>query len=444
MAGTHSGRAFYAGLLEALTEIMGSAKGYLRDHGAMVAMLSTQVGTEMGLSKAECSQLFFASVLSDMGMIGLAEDSWENPVPELPPEVRERVEKHPERSEQRLRHIPHLEELVPLVRHHHEWWDGSGYPDGLQGDAIPLGAQILRTCDTVVALGQQRPQRSPLTRSQIIEVLERGVGREFGPGVAGTVLRLQRAGDIPGFEHSAFRHKILKAAEHVLPNEVSPLSGDQLLMIVSNLIDAKDPTTGGHSRRVAELSVAVAEQLGQDARFKETLRYSGYLHDLGKLAVPLRVLTKRGELDDEDFDYIRAHPSHGADILENIPSLQHLTTGARYHHERWDGSGYPEGLSGDHIPLVAQILAVCDSYDAMTSARSYRDSRGHPWAVAELARCAGVHFAPNVVDAFMAVPEDRFAAARAEPKMGRDPFAREASSVRQRTTRGVTQQSSAG
>ncbi len=80
----------------------------------------------------------------------------------------------------------------------------------------------------------------------------------------------------------------------------------------------------------------------------------------------------------------------------------------------------------------------------MTSARSYRESRGHPWAVAELARCAGVHFAPNVVDAFMAVPEDRFAAARAEPKTGRDPFAREASSVRQRTTRGVTQQSSAG
>ena len=85
MTGTESGRAFYAGLLEALTEVMGSAKGYLRDHGPMVAMLSTQIGTEMGLSEAERSELFFASVLADMGMVGLAEDAWENPVPELPP-----------------------------------------------------------------------------------------------------------------------------------------------------------------------------------------------------------------------------------------------------------------------------------------------------------------------------------------------------------------------
>jgi hypothetical protein len=98
MTGTHSGRAFYASLLEALTEIVDSAKGYVRDHGAMVAMLSTQVGTAMGLSKAECSQLFFASVLSDMGMVGLAEGSWENPVPDLPTLGRGRGAARPGRA----------------------------------------------------------------------------------------------------------------------------------------------------------------------------------------------------------------------------------------------------------------------------------------------------------------------------------------------------------
>jgi len=437
------GRTFYVGLLQTLLLVMGTAKRYLLWHGPRVAILSARLGDRLGLGPRERSEIFFAANLCDVGMIGLVEEAWENPVAVLPSAARAKVFEHPRRSGRTVARIPHLHALAPLVRHHHEWWDGSGYPDGLAGDAIPIGAQILRLADTVTALSGVRPHRAALSEPEIASIVRDGSGREFGPKVVDAYLSFAWKG-LPPYDARLYGEACVDAVADLVPSTVSPLSTYEFLEIVASLIDAKDPTTGGHSRRVAELSVAVAEQLGQDARFKETLRYSGYLHDLGKLAVPLRVLTKPGELDDEDFDYIRAHPSHGADILENIPSLQHLTTGARYHHERWDGSGYPEGLSGDHIPVVAQILAVCGSYDAMTSARSYRDSRGHPWAVAELARCTGVHFAPNVVDAFMAVPEDRFAAARAEPKMGRDPFAREASSVRQRTTRGVTQQSSAG
>ena len=425
MTRTDSGRAFYAGLLEALTEVMGSANGYLRDHGPRVAMISTQLGSEMGLSKAECSELFFAAVLSDMGMVGLAEDAWENPVPQLPPEVRARVEQHPERSEDRIRDIPHLAELAPLVRHHHEWWDGTGYPDALQGTEIPLGARILRIADTVAALGQPRPHRPALSPGAIGEVIEAGAGSEFGPEVAKTLLTLHRGGDVPGYEQLAFRHRILRAAEHVLPDEVSPLSSDQLLSIVSNLIDAKDPYTGGHSRRVATLAVAVARQLGLDEHTRGTLWAGGYLHDLGKLTVPLRVLTKRGSLDEEELALIRAHPSDGADILESIPSLHHLTTGARYHHERWDGSGYPEGLSGDRIPIVAQIMAVSDAYDAMTSKRAYRDSRGHEQAVQEIERCSGVHFGPSVTEAFLAVPHEVFGTLHASPPEAAGPFARD-------------------
>ena len=201
-------------------------------------------------------------------------------------------------------------------------------------------------------------------------MIERSVGTEFGSEVAKTYLSLEWGGDVPGYDVTSFRHKILRVAEHVLLDEVSPLSSDQLLGIVSNLIDAKDPYTGGHSCRVAVLAVAVADQLGLDEHMKATLWAGGYLHDLGKLGVPLRALAKKSKLIEEEFAYIRAHPSDGAEILESIPTLQHLTTGARYHHERWDGSGYPEGLSGGHIPMVAQIMAVCDAYDAMTSRRA--------------------------------------------------------------------------
>lgn len=408
MTGIGSGRAFYAGLLEALTSVMGSAKGYLQEHGPRAAMLGIQLGQELGLSHEERSALVFAAVLSDMGMVGLAEDAWENPAPELSDEVRRRVQRHPQRSEESVRGIPHLEGLAPLIRHHHEWWDGSGYPDGLSGEDIPLGAQVLRLADTVTALGAPRPHRGALGVEEIAEVVESQVGREFGPEVAKTYLALHRAGEIPQHTQQAYRHTVLRAAEQILPEEVSPLSTNQLLTIVANLIDAKDPYTGGHSRRVAVLAVAVADQLGLEPHIKSALWAVGYLHDLGKLAVPLRVLAKDGRLTDEEFAYIKAHPTDGAEILEQIPTLRHLTTGVRYHHERWDGRGYPEGLSADRIPLIAQIMAVCDAYDAMTSKRAYRDSQSSEDAMAEVRREAGRQFGPAAAEAFLQIPEDIF------------------------------------
>jgi putative nucleotidyltransferase with HDIG domain len=409
-----SGKAFYAGLLEALTSVMGSAKGYLRDHGPMVAMLASQLGRELELSEAECSGLFFAAVLSDMGMVGLAEDAWENPAPKLSPEVRERVEKHPRRSEERIRGVPHLQDLAPLLRHHHEWWDGSGYPDGLNGEEIPRGARILRLADTVAALGQKRPHRPALGREAIVEVVESSLGKEFAPEIAEAYLSLQKAGAIPRFDPQEYRQTVLRAAESLLPEEVSPLSTSQLLTIVANLIDAKDPYTAGHSRRVSVLAVAVAEQLDLNPATRSALWAGGYLHDLGKLAVPLRVLAKNGRLSDEEFDFIKAHPTDGAEILEGIPTLQHLTAGVRYHHERWDGRGYPEGLSGEDIPLVAQIMSVCDAYDAMTSKRAYRDSCPPDDALAEVERETGRQFGPEAAEAFLRVPESIFSSLQAE------------------------------
>lgn len=419
-----SGRAFYAGLLEALIQVMGSAKGYLRDHGPRVAMLATQIANHMGMGRKDVSDLFFAAVLADVGMVGLAEDAWENAVPELPPDVRASVELHPIRSEAYVAGIPHLQGLAPLVRSHHEWWDGRGYPDRLQGDEIPMGAQILRLSDTVAALTQDRPHRATFHPDEVLEVVEAGAGREFGPEVADTYTSLHRSGDIPGFEPTAFRHSIARATEHVLPEAVSPLSSNQLLDILANLVDAKDPSTAGHSRRVALLTVAVAGQFGLDGYMKSTLWAGGYLHDVGKLRVPLRVLTKQGRLTDEEFALVRRHPDDGARILEAIPSLRHLTAGVRYHHERWDGRGYPEGLSGDHIPFAAQIMSVCDAYDAMTSKRAYRGLRTHEGAMEEIERNLGTHFSPRAGEAFLSLPEALFETVRSQRPEDTDPTER--------------------
>ena len=190
--------------------------------------------------------------------------------------------------------------------------------------------------------------------------------------------------------------------------QISPLLGDQLLEILSTLIDAKDPYTAGHSRRVAILSVACANQLGFGDEMLETVWAVPYLHDLGKLSVPLRVLAKNGALDEDEREEVQLHQSVGASILERIPSLRHLSPGARYHRERWDGRGYPEGLKGDHIPLLAQVLAVSDSYDAMTSNRAYRPSRDHDIAMEEIARGTGQQFGPRSAAAFLTLPDHLF------------------------------------
>jgi HD-GYP domain-containing protein (c-di-GMP phosphodiesterase class II) len=119
-------------------------------------------------------------------------------------------------------------------------------------------------------------------------------------------------------------------------------------------------------------------------------------------------------LSDDEFDFIKAHPSDGAEILEGIPTLKHLTAGVRYHHERWDGRGYPEGLSGERIPLVAQIMSVCDAYDAMTSKRAYRDSSPPEHALEEVERESGKQFGPEAAEAFLKVPESIFRSLQAE------------------------------
>ena len=400
------GRAFYAGLLEALTRVMGTAKGYLRDHGPTVATVGAQLGGEMGLSRSECAEIFFAAVLSDVGMIGLAEDAWENPAPELTGEIRARVQRHPQRAERRVRGIPHLEELAPLVRHHHEWWDGSGYPDGLVGEEIPPGAQIIRIADTVTALREKRPHRPALRPDSIADIVQASVTREFGPVTGKLYLTLHRSGALADYDHETHRHAVLLAADSLLPEEVSPPATEQLLGTFADVIDAKDPYTSGHSRRVAALAVAVAEQLGLEGHTRQSLWAGAHLHDLGKLAVPLRVLAKTEGLTEDDLAHVRAHPNEGAEILESIPTLRHLAVGVRHHHERWDGGGYPEGLSGERIPLVAQVMAVCDAYDAMTSQRAHREARSPADGREEVARASGTHFAPEAAEAFLAVSQD--------------------------------------
>ncbi|MEM8733730.1 MAG: HD-GYP domain-containing protein, partial [Planctomycetota bacterium] len=144
------------------------------------------------------------------------------------------------------------------------------------------------------------------------------------------------------------------------------------LRAMSSAIDARDPYTQGHSERVARLSYDLASILGLSAAACHEIYLSGVLHDIGKIGIPDNVLLKPGKLTEEEFEIIKQHPTIGHRIVERLGHLQFALPGVLHHHERWDGRGYPHGLKGLAIPLMARIMAVADAFDAMTSSRPYR------------------------------------------------------------------------
>ncbi|HVT80815.1 MAG TPA: HD domain-containing phosphohydrolase [Phycisphaerae bacterium] len=174
-----------------------------------------------------------------------------------------------------------------------------------------------------------------------------------------------------------------------------------VLHALTRSIDAKDAYTRGHSQRVAELSRELARKIGLPEEQCERIYLSGLLHDVGKIGVPEAVLTKPGKLTDEEFTLIKKHPEIGAQILGNIRQLQDIIPGVLYHHERWDGRGYPHMLAGDKIPLLGRIICVADSFDAMTSTRTYRAARSLEAVLKEIERCAGSQFDPALARVFV-------------------------------------------
>jgi len=168
---------------------------------------------------------------------------------------------------------------------------------------------------------------------------------------------------------------------------------------LAKAVDARDTYTGSHSERVGELSAKVAKRLGLDAEQVELTRLAGSLHDLGKLAIPEEILRKPGTLTDSERLVLERHPQIGFRMLDSL-GVDPVADLVLHHHERWDGTGYPDGLRGEQIPLGARIIFVTDAYDAMTSDRIYRPKRSAQAALAELERCAGTQFDPGIVAAF--------------------------------------------
>ena len=183
----------------------------------------------------------------------------------------------------------------------------------------------------------------------------------------------------------------------------------QALTGLARAVELRDPYTGQHQERVAELAVRLGENLGLPWPQVQDLKTAALLHDIGKIGIADTLLLKPAGLNPQEFQQVRTHAEKGAELLQNLRFLENCLAGVRHHHERWDGNGYPDGLRGEDIPLMARIIALADSYDAMTTQRVYRTPRTPKEALSEIRRCAGKQFDPRLARQFCSLMESQSA-----------------------------------
>lgn len=181
-----------------------------------------------------------------------------------------------------------------------------------------------------------------------------------------------------------------------------------IISALANTIDAKDRYTSGHSQRVADYSLAIAKRMGKSEEEQKVIYYAALLHDVGKIRVPEEIINKPGKLTDEEFDQIKVHPVSGYHILKDIHEDERIAYGAKYHHERYNGKGYPNGLEGENIPEIARIIGVADAYDAMASDRSYRSALPQEVVRSEIEKGRGLQFDAEIADIMLQmIDEDK-------------------------------------
>jgi putative nucleotidyltransferase with HDIG domain len=202
------------------------------------------------------------------------------------------------------------------------------------------------------------------------------------------------------------RAELNEARERETALKVKEKLSNEMMLAFSKAVDAKDHYTNGHSQRVAIYAAEIAKRMGKSKAEQDEIYALGLLHDIGKIGIPVNIINKKGKLTDEEFDIIKTHTVIGWEILQSIKELPKLCTGAKWHHEKYDGTGYPDGLSGKDIPEEARIICVADCYDAMTSQRSYSSPRSQAEVRKEIERCMGTHFDPDIAKYMLDMIDD--------------------------------------
>jgi len=389
-----------ADLLAAVARVLDYHPGPEVPHHARVAALAARGASLLG--SADPRDVFYAGLVHD---IGLLEHQWDltHPPNLIEQANRPLARSHPLTGAQMLAEVPRMVPIAEIVLNHHEWVDGHGYPRGKAGEEIQPAAQVLRfadTCDFVL-----REQGTPELVA-LLDAVRCRADRQVTPAVRDAVTdALSR----PGFYTQLLdaddldlliRSTIHRLAEDDLVATETEMTG--LLGLLATLADAHACDRIGHSRRVANLTVMVAMALDLSPEETAKAKWAALVHDLGMITVPKALLDEPRLLSEKELKEMRSRTTRATESLARVDGLEPIAHAAACHSEAFDGSGCPEGLSGYAIPLAARLIAVCETFDALTSHRPYRAARDTSLAIDILIRGSGGLFDPDIVSA--AVP----------------------------------------
>lgn len=335
------------------------------DHHKRVAYIAACLGEELGLPAVQRNNLLLAGMLHDIGALSLKER-----LETLRFEV-ENPYRHAERGFRLLKTFePFSKEIAPIVRFHHTPWN-EGAGQEFSGERVPFGSHVLHLADRVAVLAGDRTG----ILGQVKKIRETIQGRAGKPFVPELVDALQSLAAREAFWLDIVSQPIDQILSRKAGLIVVELDLEGLLSLAklfARIIDFRSQFTATHSSGVAATAGALAGFLGFSGREQKTMTIAGYLHDLGKLAVPPEILEKPAKLTPEEFDVIRSHAFYTCRILERIEGLELVNAWAALHHERLDGTGYPFHLQAEDLSLGSRIMAVADVFTAVTEDRPYR------------------------------------------------------------------------
>lgn len=334
------------------------------DHHRRVAYIAVSIAEALGLPAADRNDIFIAAALHDIGALSLKErlDTIEFEI--------QYPHRHAETGFHLVSTFSPFSSLASLIRYHHvPWNDGGG--NEFRGNPVPLAAHILHLSDRIDVLINHRSEVLGQVKN-VRERLRQDAGRLFMPQL------------VEAFEEASSRESFWLDIMHPCSDaELEKKAGLEQVSLdmeglfdfarmFSRIIDFRSRFTSIHSSGVAAVAEALAPMMGMSANDARRMRIAGYLHDLGKLAVPTEILEKQDPLTDQDFNIIKSHTFHGFRVLERIAPLHEINEWASFHHERVDGVGYPFRIGGDRLSLGSRIMAVADVFTAVTEDRPYR------------------------------------------------------------------------
>jgi HD-GYP domain-containing protein (c-di-GMP phosphodiesterase class II) len=285
-------------------------------------------------------------------------------------------------------------QTAEAIRSMDEHWDGWGYPDGLRKDAIPLESRIINLAQVAEIFFETGGPALAL------ETVARRSGRWFDPELVRVFTRIATP---PGFWYALRSEDLIPTVTALRPSPSSvaadPATLERIALAFAWVIDAKSPYTYEHSEGVSAIAGRIGERMGFSVEQIARLRQMALLHDIGKLAVPNRILDKRGPLTDDEFTVVRTHPRHTYDILSRVPIFDQLASEAGSHHERMDGRGYHRGVAAGTLSAAARALAVADVTEALGSDRPYRKGLPPDAVVQVLRDMSGAALSPEIVEA---------------------------------------------